>query len=190
MSNRGAPTETGDDANAVHLRVPCLRTLQAAQFVGMATKKAAESERPTVGELKDKLRQLGLRSTGARLAVYRALDAAQRPLSHGEVTEQLEDLGFDAATLFRNLNDLVEVGIVTRTDMGDHVWRFELRKDGKAHAERHPHFLCTACGELSCLPEAAVSVKRVPGAPKTITEAPAIQVQGRCDDCSRREVRP
>ncbi len=135
--------------------------------------------------LKSLFHSLGLRSTGARIAVYRALAEAERPLTHAEVSGELEDAGFDHATIFRNLTDLTQVGLVVRTDLGDHVWRFELRGDGKqSHREQHPHFLCTDCGGVSCLPEGAISLKRTKGAPKGLfATAVVVQVQGVCDDC-------
>lgn len=135
--------------------------------------------------LKAMFHSLGLRSTAARIAAYRALAEAGRPLSHAEVSARLADAGFDNATIFRNLNDLAEAGLAVRTDLGDHVWRFELTGDGKPnHRERHPHFLCTDCGSVECLPDGAVEVKRAKGAPKALgTGAVVIQVQGVCDDC-------
>jgi Fur family transcriptional regulator, ferric uptake regulator len=135
--------------------------------------------------LKTLFRSLGLRSTGARIAVYRALSQSDRPLTHAEVSAELEDAGFDHATIFRNLTDLTTTGVVVRTDLGDHVWRFELRGDGsKSHREQHPHFLCTDCGTVSCLPEGAVTLKKVRGAPKALGSAAiAVQVQGVCDEC-------
>ncbi|MCG5053392.1 MAG: transcriptional repressor [Myxococcales bacterium] len=144
----------------------------------MATTTDAQS-------LKSLFHSLGLRSTGARIAVYRALSDAERPLTHAEVSAQLEDAGFDHATIFRNLNDLAQAGLVVRTDLGDHVWRFELRGDGKqSHREQHPHFLCTDCGHVSCLPEGAIALKRVKGTPKALaSDSVVVQVQGLCDTC-------
>lgn len=128
---------------------------------------------------------LGLRSTGARVAVYRALTDSQRPLTHAEVSAELAETGFDHATIFRNLNDLTAAGVVVRTDLGDHVWRFELRGDGnKSHREQHPHFLCTDCGTVSCLPEGAIAMRKVRGAPKAVgLNKVVVQVQGLCDEC-------
>lgn len=135
--------------------------------------------------LKSLFHSLGLRSTGARIAVYRALAQAERPLTHAEVSAQLHEAGFDHATIFRNLNDLANVGVVARTDLGDHVWRFELRGDGaKSHREQHPHFLCTDCGTVTCLAEGAVLLRKVRGSPKAFaSNNVVVQVQGLCDAC-------
>lgn len=141
---------------------------------------------PTVEELKTRIRESGLRSTGARIAVLRAMEEAPRPLTHQEVSDQLQGAGFDHATIYRNLTDLTEVGILSRTDLGDHVWRFELRRGDADHKGLHPHFVCTDCGDVACLPDQSVNVKPAPGSPRALRRrGVVIQLQGRCDNCER-----
>jgi Fe2+ or Zn2+ uptake regulation protein len=77
------------------------------------------------------IRAAGLRSTSSRVAVLRYLMGAEQPVSHANLVEALADEGFDRATIYRNLMDLTEVALLTRSDLGDHVWRFELRRDGQ-----------------------------------------------------------
>jgi Fur family ferric uptake transcriptional regulator len=140
----------------------------------------------SVQELQQKLRDLGLRATLPRVAVMQQLIAARAPLSHGEVAEQLAESGFDRATVYRNLIDLAEVGLVRRTDIGDHVWRFEIVADSSQHADsEHPHFICSGCGAVECLPESTVSVKPARGAPRALRKKSiAVQVRGLCDACT------
>ena len=76
--------------------------------------------------IKDLLRQAGLRATPARVATLTLMSQASKPLSHAEVTAELDGLAVDKATVFRNLNDLVSVNLLRRAELGDHVWRFEL----------------------------------------------------------------
>lgn len=128
-----------------------------------------------VDELKAQLRDAGLRATGARIAVLELLLAAERPLSHPEVHEALEERGFDRATLYRNLTDLVEAGLAVRLDHGDHVWRFELV--GKAATHEHPHLHCTECGTVACLPEDAVSIVGV-------ADVQEVRLRGVCATCA------
>ena len=65
----------------------------------------------------------------------------------------------DRATVFRNLTDLASAGLVTRRDMGDHVWRFALSREGEAdHGRQHPHLLCSDCGTVICLPDVKVKI--------------------------------
>lgn len=113
-----------------------------------------------------RIRGAGLRCTAARLAVLQYLMSATGPLTHAEVSEAVgPSKGFDRATIYRNLTELTEAGLVSRVELGDHVWRFELKRPGNAHAkgEDHPHFLCTSCGEVSCLDDVDVAITPKPG---------------------------
>jgi Fur family ferric uptake transcriptional regulator len=138
-------------------------------------------------ELTRTLRAAGLRRTAPRIAVLERLEDAATPLTHADIAEALAPIGFDRATVYRNLTDLVEAGLVTRADLGDHVWRFELLgTKGRAHAVEHAHFLCTDCGDVACLPDAAVKVVAVRGAPRSLAEASVeVQLKGLCDACAR-----
>jgi Fur family ferric uptake transcriptional regulator len=140
-----------------------------------------------VADLQAELRSHGLRSTSPRLAVLAHLQRATSPLSHGEITEALAGHGFDRATVYRNLMDLADKGILARSDLGDHVWRFELRgKESHAsgHGTDHPHFVCTDCGDIECLPPVAVRVVGAEGTPRALAQKTVeVQVKGLCDDC-------
>lgn len=120
--------------------------------------------------MKSLVRGAGLRCTAARLAVLEHLLTAMGPQTHAEVSQALDHRGFDRATIFRNLTELTEAKLVTRVDLGDHVWRFEARRhgggDGHGHGGDHPHFVCTSCGEVSCLDDVSVAITPLPGARK------------------------
>ena len=154
----------------------------------VSRKKPSKTEELPLQAFKDLLRSSGLRSTAPRIAVLQHLHAASEPNSHAELFEALAGAGFDRATLYRNLIDLAEVGIVGRTDLGDHVWRFELKKGvaGTSHSDEHPHFVCVDCGVVSCLPGLSFEVKGVPAsAPRSVgRNKVAVQLKGRCDSCS------
>jgi Fur family ferric uptake transcriptional regulator len=118
---------------------------------------------------------------------------ATGPKTHAEVSDSLTDRGFDRATIYRNLTELTEARIVSRVELGDHVWRFELRRE-TAHGQDHPHFLCTTCGEVSCLNDVNVAITPKP-APNSASKAKApnrsrgigrvteVLLKGRCDNC-------
>jgi Fur family ferric uptake transcriptional regulator len=146
------------------------------------------SKPPSQTELKAQLRARGLRATAARAAVYEVLLSAGGPVTHADVCEKLESAAFDRATIYRNLVDLAEVGLARRSDLGDHLWRFELtdraHDEHDAHEAVHPHFVCTECGTVACLPEGAVTVAPVKGAPRALKKARVeVQVRGTCNDC-------
>jgi len=120
------------------------------------------------------VREAGLRCTDARLAVLQYLLTALGPQTHAEVSEALDHRGFDRATIYRNLTELTEGKLVTRVDLGDHVWRFEAKRhaagSGHGHGGDHPHFVCTNCGEVSCLDDVNVAITSRPG----VARSPAI----------------
>lgn len=134
-------------------------------------------------ELRESLRELGLRATAPRLAVLAALHEAAAPLAHDEVMLRIGE-GFDRATVYRLLADLAEAGLLRRMDLGDHVWRYELLDACRAIADDHAHFLCTTCGEVACLPE--VEVRAVDGGrlPEALRGADVeLKLTGTCRDC-------
>jgi Fur family ferric uptake transcriptional regulator len=131
------------------------------------------------------IREAGLRVTQPRLAVLQVLEKQRGPLSHADLISALDGQGFDRVTLYRNLNDLADAGIVARTEVGDHVWRFELRKQAEAHTGLHPHFTCTDCGSVACLPGDAVQISRSGRVPKAVREHTVeVSLRGVCDRCS------
>ncbi len=143
------------------------------------TRRIDPEEVETIREL---LRSNGIRATPARIAVMQELRAAKSPLTHADVTEKLVPLGFDKATVFRNLNDLADADLIARTELGDHVWRFEVLDPDRPAGEKHPHFVCVECGGVTCLDEMVFtsSSKRRAKAIGRITE---ILIKGHCTGC-------
>lgn len=162
---------------------------------GVRLRAVSTKPLPSLDAAKARLREAGLRCTAARLAVLVHLMEATGPKTHAEVSDALADRGFDRATIYRNLTELTESRIVSRVELGDHVWRFELRRGGD-HGQDHPHFLCTTCGEVSCLDDVHVAITPKPGSaavstPKSrpvraasgIGKVTEVLLKGRCDNC-------
>jgi Fur family ferric uptake transcriptional regulator len=140
---------------------------------------------PDVGTLKEMIREAGLKGTAGRIAVLKLLHEVRSPVTHAEASARLTGSGMDHATIYRNLTDLTAVGLAVRSDLGDRVWRFELRRGEREHNVKHPHFHCSACGAVACLPENAVTLKATAGGPKALRrKGLAVQVTGTCDDCA------
>jgi Fur family ferric uptake transcriptional regulator len=149
--------------------------------VEKSSRMTHDEEIESVSQIRTLLSEVGLRTTSARLAVVRRLQGAKSPLSHAEVAENLVPLGFDKATVFRNLTDLVDAGLVSRTELGDHVWRFELRK---AHAdEQHPHFVCVDCGSVTCLHDVDMP-KTAQKSWAKVGKVTEILLKGHCNTCT------
>jgi Fur family transcriptional regulator, ferric uptake regulator len=113
--------------------------------------EAAKRDDLELVRARELLRRASLRATSPRLAVLRTLLRERRPLSHAEVSDVLRADGFDRVTVFRNLHDLAEAGILSRVDVGDHTWRFEMCTEASTFGTRHSHFVCERCNEVSCL---------------------------------------
>lgn len=99
------------------------------------------------------------------------------------MADRFEDAGWDRATVYRNLLDLVKAGLARRIDVGDHVWRFEAvaREEG---AVEHPHFLCNECGAVQCLGEVRLSFSGKEKGPKALRrEHVEVLLKGLCDRC-------
>ncbi|MFO0645619.1 MAG: transcriptional repressor [Polyangiales bacterium] len=140
----------------------------------------------SLDELRERIRTSGLRVTAPRVAVLQRILQATSPITHGELAEALSSQ-WDRATIYRNLTDLTDVGLLRRTDVGDHVWRFEVRADdAEGHEDRkHPHFVCDECGDVQCLPDEMVELHTSRGAPKALKGREVeIQLKGRCDRCA------
>jgi Fur family transcriptional regulator, ferric uptake regulator len=146
------------------------------------------NEQSTVNQMRpmrdDDLRGLlvarAIRVTDQRMTILRELSTLRLPTSHPELAERLVG-ALDRATVYRNLVSLTEAGILVRTQLGDHVWRFELPRMSSAGHRLHPHFVCNACGDVACLPQSAVTLR---GEAVQI-EVAEVQLRGRCAACVR-----
>ena len=140
--------------------------------------KSSES----VEAIKEAIRGAGLRATPARIAALTLLLKSTAPLTHAFVAEQLSATGVDKATVFRNLNDLTGAGLVRRTELGDHVWRFEAIDQNSHDRSAHPHFLCVDCGTVSCLGDVKLTARSQRESEK-VGEINEILLRGQCNDC-------
>jgi Fur family ferric uptake transcriptional regulator len=147
----------------------------------MATRSSRHSFQE-IEEIRELLRSRQLRATPARIAVMQALREAQAPVTHADLAEQLVPAGFDKATVFRNLSDLTDEGLLLRTELGDHVWRFELANLQHPDQNKHPHFVCWSCGRVQCLEplELTAGSKR---RTQEIGEVSEILLKGECQTC-------
>ncbi len=147
------------------------------------TKVKDHQRREQLAGIKQKLRDSGLRCTPARIAVLHALERSAAPLTHSDVANILEEMGVDKATVLRNLSDLVNAGLARRTELGDHLWRYELN-DPSNGGDAHPHFLCVDCGSVKCLDDVELTSasRRNSSSVGTVTE---ILLKGHCLDCQQ-----
>lgn len=127
------------------------------------------SKEPGLDKLRGEVRQVGLRATGARVAVLRCLHRMSDATSHADLATQLAPEGWDRATVYRNLIDLTEAGLLARVDHGDHTWRYTLRKNAQKKYGQI-FFVCDVSGETIALPPGCVSISPSRGAPKALRD--------------------
>ena len=72
---------------------------------------------------------------------------------------------------------------LSRSDLGDHVWRFEIKDNDTHEHSMHPHFMCNACGRVSCLENIAITPSVQ--ADQNIGEVSEILFKGRCRTCAQ-----
>lgn len=130
-------------------------------------------------DLRDLLASRGLRVTEQRVLLLQELVKVKAPISHPELTERMSQSGLDRATIYRNLLTLAEAGVLTRTQLGDQVWRFDLPRTTSSDHSHHPHLVCSECGNVRCLP--AGTVKLHGEAAKS--DVAEVQLRGRCAAC-------
>lgn len=141
-------------------------------------------------EARRRLREKGLRATPTRIVVYEVLKQESKPLSHAETTarvqEREQDRHWDPITIYRSLTDMSEAGIVRRIDFGDHVWRFDLEGSAPhSNQEKHPHFICTECGTVDCLPNHPVPAFADKALPRSLRSGNVeLEYRGLCDHCN------
>ena len=133
------------------------------------------------------LKSVGLRSTAARVGVLKHLADHGKPVSHGEVVDSLSEFGIDQSTIYRVLQELAEMSLVSKLDLGDQIRRFEYRESSTRNELGHPHFMCIDCGKVTCLEEFSFQLtpSRGPRREK-LGEITEVLLRGHCASCGDR----
>ena len=98
----------------------------------------------------EKLSGAGYRRGGAREAVIELLDDQPCALSALDIEDRLrtgEGRRVGRASIYRVVDELVSLDLLTRVDVGDGVARYEPQRGHAAH-EHHHHLVCDGCGRL------------------------------------------
>lgn len=124
------------------------------------------------------------RQTRQKEAIGQVLERAERPLDIEEILRRGRQRvpSLNLATVYRNLNRLVEDGRLRRLEHPGQGVYFE-----RADAAHHHHFHCRRCAGLFCLPGCPLEGTH-PAAPRGfITEEHQLILYGLCRDCAEQQ---
>jgi len=106
------------------------------------------------GNILSKLSEQGYRLTPQRMLVLAAIENSEHHISAEEIYAQVVDKypHVNISTVYRTLELLNRLGLVTETDLGG--GRVRYHPDDKGH---HHHLVCQECGKLIDLDESVLS---------------------------------
>jgi Fur family transcriptional regulator, ferric uptake regulator len=127
----------------------------------------------------------GFRRGGARTAVIDLLDGEACALSAIEIEDALRDGGrrVGRATVYRVLDELDGLGLITRLEIGDGLTRFEtVFPDGTQH---HHHLVCDGCGKLTPFTDDELerTIRRVARREAFAINDHDVTLHGSCENC-------
>ncbi len=119
------------------------------------------------------------RNTRQRTAIREALEAANRPLSPGEVLDAAQRMvpRLGIATVYRTLRALQEEGWLTVVELPGDSARYE-----RAHLDHHHHFQCRACNRVFEMKGCPANVAALAPAGFEV-DAHEVVLYGRCVSC-------
>jgi Fur family ferric uptake transcriptional regulator len=130
------------------------------------------------------LKGAGFRAGGARAAVLDAMAGQSCCVSAQELHQRVREEGrsVGVASVYRVLDELVELRLVQRIDVGDGIARFEpAQPDG----DHHHHVVCDDCGKVEPFADPTLE-SAIESASKRLgfsVDAHEVVLRGECGDC-------
>lgn len=91
------------------------------------------------------LKEKGLKLTPQRMVIFRILSKSNQHVTVDQVYQKAsaEYPMLSPATVYRNMEQMVDAGLLTRLDLGGSSMRYDTNLD------EHHHFVCSKCGKVS-----------------------------------------
>jgi Fur family transcriptional regulator, ferric uptake regulator len=140
---------------------------------------------PWAEEAARALTAAGYRRGGARRAILELLDEQSCALSAIEIQDALTGRNREVsrASIYRVMEELEEIGLVQRVEVGRGVVRYEPARSGPGH---HHHLVCDHCGRISPFTDAGLerAIRRVSDSlPLRVSEHEVV-IHGACETCA------
>lgn len=120
------------------------------------------------------------RQTRQRSAIREAFERADRPLSPEQVLKAARKAakGLGIATVYRNINSLVEEGWLSALELPGGLTVYE--RSGKAH---HHHFFCDECTRVFEVNGCVAHIERLAGRQFRVRRHEVV-LYGTCEECT------
>jgi Fur family transcriptional regulator, ferric uptake regulator len=132
----------------------------------------------------ERLNEAGYRRGGARTAVVELLGRQHCGLTAQDIEERLrsEDRRVARASVYRALEQLADLRLVTKIEVGQGMARYEPLLPGGDH---HHHMVCDACGTVVPFedPELEQSIEKLSRRVSFDVAEHDVVLHGACKDC-------
>lgn len=133
------------------------------------------------------LSDAGYRRGGARRAILELLDEQTCALSAVEIERALLERGREVsrASVYRVMDELEEIGLVQRVEIGQGIVRYEPVREGPGH---HHHLVCDRCGRLQPFTDEGLerAIRRLSERLPVQVSEHEIVLHGACESCAER----
>ena len=129
------------------------------------------------------MRENGLKLTPLRRAIIKLFIDNDSHMTPEDVCNKLRDKFRQCGlpSIYRNLESMMECGILTRIQLFDRKKHYGLCNSEKAH--HHHHIVCIKCGKVDAIDECAITgIKKIRGY-RIVSHY--MQINGICENCSR-----
>lgn len=130
------------------------------------------------------LRERGMRVTQERLVLFDEIFSRHGHIDAEELLDGLKERGekISRATVYRNLDLLVECGLVSKVRLGRNRFQYEHVHEG----QRHDHLVCAECGRVVefVSPGIAALQTEICRAHGFVPDEHTLQISGVCVRCA------
>lgn len=136
------------------------------------------------------LRSRGHRVTRERLSLFEEIFAQHKHIDAEELLAAMKTRGLkiSRATVYRNLDLLVECGMVRKQRLGQDRFLYEHVHGGQSH----DHLVCTGCGRVVefVSPGIAALQSEICRAHGFVPSRHTLQISGLCNECAGAQAMP
>jgi len=124
-----------------------------------------------------------VKKTTPRVALIKALQAGDAPLSESEIKNLMGEL-YDRVTFYRSVQTLSRAGIIHRIVADNVMVKYALNncENGHHHQVDHAHFYCHKCHALFCLRSIRLETLTLPDG--FVDEEHDLVIRGVCKQCN------